>query len=64
MDSRKSNSFFVLEPSVNANLNVTHSFRIAAGVSYRYVSGLKSIVSTNADLSGPSAVLTFEFGKF
>jgi hypothetical protein len=63
-DSHKNNSFFVLEPNINANLNVTHSFRIAAGVSYRYISGLKSIVSTNADLSGPSAVLTFEFGKF
>jgi hypothetical protein len=64
MDSHKNNSFFVLEPSVSANLNVTHSFRIAAGVSYRYVSGLKSIVSTNADLSGPSAILTLKFGKF
>jgi hypothetical protein len=62
--SQNNNSFFVLEPSVNANLNVTHSFRIAAGVSYRYVSGLKSIVSTNADLSGPSANLIFKFGKF
>ena len=62
--SNNKNSFFVLEPNVNANLNVTHFFRIAAGVSYRYVSGLKSIVSTNADLSGPSAILTFKFGKF
>jgi hypothetical protein len=62
--SHKNSSFFVLEPSVNANLNVTHSFRIAAGVTYRYVSGLKSIVSTNADLSGPSATLIFKFGKF
>jgi hypothetical protein len=64
MASHKNNSFFVLEPSVNANLNVTHSFRIAAGVSYRYVSGLKSVVSTNTDLSGPSALLIFKFGKF
>jgi hypothetical protein len=61
---RKMDSFFVLEPSVHANLNVTHFFRIAAGVSYRYVNGLKSSISTNADLSGPSAVLTFKFGKF
>lgn len=62
--SHKKNSFFVLEPSVNANLNITHSFRIAAGVSYRYVSGLKSVVSTNSDLSGPSANLIFKFGIF
>jgi hypothetical protein len=37
-------SFWVLEPSVNANLNVTKFFRIAAGVSYRYVSGVKSVI--------------------
>ncbi len=64
INSHTMHTFFVLEPSVHANLNVTHFFRIAAGVSYRYVSGLKSIVSTNADLSGPSAILVFKFGKF
>lgn len=63
-DSHNNNSFIVIEPSVYANLNVTHSFRIAAGASYRYVSGLKSIVSTNTDLSGPSANLIFKFGIF
>jgi hypothetical protein len=57
-------TFFVLEPNVHVNLNVTHFFRIAAGVSYRYVNGLTSALSTNADLSGPSAMLTFKFGKF
>lgn len=62
--SHNRNAFFVLEPNINANLNVTRFFRIAAGVSYRYVSGLKSAVSTNADLSGPSAVLTLKFGRF
>ena len=62
--SHNKNAFFVLEPNINANLNVTHFFRIAAGVSYRYVSGLKSAVSTNADLSGASANLTFKFGRF
>ena len=56
--------FFVLEPSAHANLNVTHFFRIAGGISYRYVNGLKSPLSTNADLSGLSAVLTLKFGKF
>jgi hypothetical protein len=57
-------SFFVLEPSVHVNLNVTHFFRIAGGVSYRYINGLESSLSTNADLSGPSGVLTLKFGKF
>ena len=64
METYKKNSFFVLEPSVYANLNVTHFFRVAAGVSYRSVSGLSSVVSTNADLSGPSANLVLKFGAF
>lgn len=63
-DSHRMNSFFILEPSVQTNLNVTHFFRIAAGISYRYVSGLKSTLTTNDDLSGPSAVLALKFGKF
>ncbi|RPI02095.1 MAG: hypothetical protein EHM64_14620 [Ignavibacteriae bacterium] len=62
--SNDKNAFFVLEPSVSANLNVTTYFRIAAGASYRYVSGLKSALSTNGDLSGPSANLTLKFGRF
>ena len=57
-------SFFILEPSVHANLNVTRFFRIAGGVSYRYINGVKSSLSTNTDLSGLSGVLTLEFGKF
>ena len=62
--SHNTKSFFVIEPSADANLNVTRFFRIAAGASFRYVSGLKSVISTSADLSGLSAVLTFKFGKF
>jgi hypothetical protein len=61
---RTMKGFFVLEPSAHVNLNVTQFFRIAGGVSYRYVNGLQSPLSTNADLSGPSAVLTLKFGKF
>jgi hypothetical protein len=61
---RTMESFFVLEPSAHANLNVTRFFRIAGGVSYRYVTGLNSPLSTNTDLSGLSAVLTLKFGKF
>jgi hypothetical protein len=63
-ESHKMNSFFILEPSVQANLNVTYFFRIAAGISYRYISGLKSTMTTNADLSGPSAIIALKFGKF
>jgi len=56
--------FFVLEPNAAIDLNVTHFFRLSAGVSYRIIAGLSSVVSRDADLSGPSALLTFKFGSF
>ncbi len=56
---------FVLEPSFNVEMNVTTWFRVAAGGSYRYVSGMDEIVGLdNKDLSGPSGSLTLKFGAF
>lgn len=69
---------FVLEPGFNLNLNVTKYFRIAAGVSYRYVNGIeydagapyRDIIRTGyndisgSDLSGVSAQLVMKFGVF
>jgi hypothetical protein len=63
-DSHPKDAFFILEPNVQANLNVTSFFRIAAGVSYRYISGLQSQLATNTSLDGVSGVLTLKFGKF
>ena len=57
-------TFFIVEPGVNITLNVTKYFRISGGVSYRYISGVQSPAASNPDLSGPSGVLTFRFGKF
>ena len=36
-----SDAFFVLEPAVNAELNVASFMRISAGFSYRFISGVK-----------------------
>jgi hypothetical protein len=63
--SRRSDAFFVLEPTVNAELNLTTWMRLAAGVSYRYVSGIGELVGiSNSDLSGPSASIALKFGSF
>ena len=62
--NQESDTFFILEPEVNVSLNVTQYFRLSAGVSYRYVSGSSSAVSSNPDLSGPSGIIVFRFGKF
>jgi len=57
-------SFFIVEPEFNAELNVTSFFRLNAGASYRFVSGVDKYGLTNADIGGPSVVLMFKFGKF
>ncbi len=56
--------FFVLEPGVNVELNVTSFFRLAVGAGYRYVSGVNTVGLSNNDLSGASVNLAMKFGKF
>jgi hypothetical protein len=66
-DSRRVNdwdSFFVAEPSLAMELNVSRFFRIHFGASYRFVSGAGKFDLTNEDLGGPSLVLALKFGKF
>jgi len=64
MRDSDNDTFFIVEPGVNVTINVTTYFRLSGGVSYRYISGVQSPASNDVDLSGPSGVLTFRFGKF
>jgi hypothetical protein len=57
-------SFFIAEPGIAVELNVTGFMRIDAGASYRFVSGLDKNDLTASSIGGPSAVLAFKFGKF
>lgn len=57
-------SYFVFEPGIHAELNVTHFFRIAAGVNYRMTSGISDFGFTDSDFSGFNGVITFKFGGF
>jgi hypothetical protein len=59
-----SDAFFVLEPTANVELNIISFFRINAGVSYRFISGVELDDLRNSDLAGPSAILTLKFGTF
>jgi hypothetical protein len=60
----ESSAFFVAEPFLGAELNVTSFFRIEANAAYRFVSMLDLPNTTNSDLSGFSGGLIFKFGKF
>ncbi len=63
-DERPNDAFFVAEPEIKAELNVASFFRINVGGSYRFISGVNLVGLKNSDLSGPSANITFKFGKF
>jgi len=60
----ESDFMFVLEPAVNAELNVTTWFHLNGGVSYRLTSGVNQEGLNDCDFSGMAATLTFKFGKF
>jgi hypothetical protein len=57
-------TFFVIEPGANLDLNITTWFRLSVGASYRHIAGVESAASTNSGLSGPSGNLSFRFGSF
>jgi len=67
-NSLTDDAFFVVEPQVNVEANITPWFRLGVGASYRFVNGVDtkvgSISITDADLSNLSGVLTFKFGLY
>jgi len=58
------NEFFLIEPEVTAELNITPFFRISGGVSYQYFNGIDAFGFTDDDFSGFAADIQFKFGSF
>jgi hypothetical protein len=56
--------FFVLEPGIQLEFNITKYFRIGAGVTYRHISGTELMNVKDKDVSGTSGILSFRFGRF
>ena len=63
-DGHTLDSFFVLEPGVDVELNLFKFFRVGLGASYRYVRGVELVNMSDQDLQGLSAEVTFMFGRF
>ncbi|HNQ83983.1 MAG TPA: hypothetical protein PKM34_10095, partial [Bacteroidales bacterium] len=57
-------SFFVVEPGVEIELNVIKFFRIGVGASYRITTNLSMDGLPKDMLNGFNAAVTFKFGKF
>ncbi|MEZ5084408.1 MAG: hypothetical protein R2750_13325 [Bacteroidales bacterium] len=60
----ESSGFFVLEPGMNIELNMSKFFRLNVGASYRYISATDLQRLSGSDLSGFSFNLGLKFGKF
>jgi hypothetical protein len=57
-------AFYVVEPTAQIEFNLTKSFRLAAGASYRWVEGLDLSNVTSDELIGWSGVVSLRFGRF
>ena len=56
--------FFVAEPGLEIEVNITKYFRLGAGMTYRYVSGTELENIDDGDISGTTAMISFRFGRF
>lgn len=56
--------FWIAEPAINVELNISSFFRISTGVGYRFVTGVDLGNFKNSDIAGVSGILTFKFGRF
>src|SRR3989339_693604 len=56
----ESASFFVIEPGMNVELNVSRHFRINLGAAYRLVSGVDTQNLSNEKINGPGISLAFK----
>lgn len=64
-DGSDAKGFFVIEPGIDAEINITSFFRVNAGVSYRIVIGATGIAGLNDSLlSGLAGEIVAKFGMF
>ncbi|MBA9076918.1 MULTISPECIES: hypothetical protein [Rufibacter] len=60
----QTDTFFVMEPGVQAELNMARFMRLGLAASYRFAQGVDLSRSSDRDMSAPTVSLTFKFGKF
>ena len=63
-ENEECSAFFVAQPGVNIEANITKWFRISAGGGYRFIAGSHLNGISNKDMSAPTANLSFAFGEF
>lgn len=59
-----SETFLLVEPGIELEMNITHFFRFAMGAYYRYTSEIELLNTDKDVLNGFSFGVNFKFGKF
>ncbi len=62
--AKESDDLFILKPSLEAELNITHWMRLAVGGGYKLVMGADIPSLDNDDLSSPYASISLRFGLY
>ena len=56
--------FFVVEPGIEIELNISPYFRLGFGATYRYITGTELLNVSDSDVSGGSGMISLRFGRF
>lgn len=60
----ENSAFFVVEPGLQLEFNITRFLRIGGGLTYRWIQGLDLENLTESDLTGYAGVLSVRLGRF
>lgn len=56
--------FFVVEPGIEIELNISNYFRLGFGATYRYVTGTELVNVSDEDITGAAGMISLRFGRF
>ncbi|MEQ9402591.1 MAG: hypothetical protein RIM99_03305 [Cyclobacteriaceae bacterium] len=56
--------FFVVEPAIELEFNISATFRLGFGASYRYITGTELVNIRDEDVTGASGMISLRFGRF
>lgn len=56
--------FFVVEPGIEIEFNVSNHFRLGFGATYRYITGSDLLNVSDEEVTGATGMISFRFGRF
>lgn len=56
--------FFVVEPGIEIEFNISNHFRLGFGVTYRYITGSELVNVSDDEVTGTTGMISLRFGRF